>query len=618
MLPPVVLAEMAFYRQPRRRRGPFRVAARVLAWLVAVAAVVASGVAGGGYLYAKEDVAEAFAPQRVSVQVAEKQLDVSLPGRPAIALVIGYDRRHGEQGREFRSDTIMLVRADPTARTLSTLSFPRDLVVEVRCPSRRFMGRINEAYWECKEQGTLETVRALTGLPVHYLVTVNFRGFKQIVAKLGGVWMDVDRRYFNDNTGPLGYAAIDLQPGYQKLNGSQALDFVRFRHTDSDHFRLARQQLFVEAFKESITSSIELSSTKLLKIVKVVTGNVEVGQAGGGTLPLPTLLKYALLAYHLPNGHFAQSRIRPDVVSEDAEFRQFAPASEINRAVWDFTHPKVQQVRVRGAKGPKPPSPRNTTVLVLNGNGVQGAAATTSDALRRRGYRTTAPPPGEEANAPRMDYATSIVYFRRGDKLARAAARKLAGTVGTAEVKRLPRTLDYMANGAMVVFIVGQSFDGLQPPPGSQPRRREPPKVAANPAASLPYVREARREGVPFPVLLPHVLERTSLPDREKAVRVYKLAGAHKAVRLVYKTDANEYWGIQMTNWDDPPIVSEPNRHRRIGRRTYALHYAGEDLRVVSFRYRGASYWVVNTLMNSLSERTMLAIARGLKPVRAG
>ena len=64
--------------------------------------------------------------------------------------------------------------------------------------------------------------------------------------------MDVDRRYLNDQSGPYGYATINLQPGYQKLGGYQALDFVRFRHTDCDLYRNARQQLFVRALKEQI------------------------------------------------------------------------------------------------------------------------------------------------------------------------------------------------------------------------------------------------------------------------------------------------------------------------------------------------------------------------------
>ena len=108
---------------------------------------------------------------------------------------------------------------------------------------------------------------------------VNFRGFKQLVAKVGGVWMDVDRRYFNDNTsGGERYATIDLQPGYQKLNGQKTLDFVRFRHIDNDLYRNARQQMFVRAFKQQVTHSF--APTSVPKIIDAITDNVQV--AGGG------------------------------------------------------------------------------------------------------------------------------------------------------------------------------------------------------------------------------------------------------------------------------------------------------------------------------------------------
>ena len=71
--------------------------------------------------------------------------------------------------------------------------------------------------------------------------------------------MDVDRRYYNDQGGPGGYAKINLQPGYQLLTGYKALDFVRFRHTDSDIYRNARQQQFVRAFKNQIDSAFSLT-----------------------------------------------------------------------------------------------------------------------------------------------------------------------------------------------------------------------------------------------------------------------------------------------------------------------------------------------------------------------
>ena len=83
----------------------------------------------------------------------------------------------------------MLIRADPATGTISLLSFPRDLGVPIYCPkSAAALGAataINAAYADCGPAGTLDTVKQLTELPVNYLITVNFHGFKEIVDKLG-------------------------------------------------------------------------------------------------------------------------------------------------------------------------------------------------------------------------------------------------------------------------------------------------------------------------------------------------------------------------------------------------------------------------------------------------
>ena len=177
-----------------------------------------------------------------------------IAGQPANALVIGYDRRAGDaKGTPSPSDTLMLIRADPKGPDVSLLSFPRDLRAEILCPGQVAEGptRSTPRTRTAARRARSTTVKQLTGVPVNYLITVNFRSFRQLVDKLGGIWIDVDRRYLNTNSGPSGYATINLQPGYQKLGGYQALDFVRFRHTDSDLYRNARQQLFVRAAQGS-------------------------------------------------------------------------------------------------------------------------------------------------------------------------------------------------------------------------------------------------------------------------------------------------------------------------------------------------------------------------------
>src|SRR5262249_28000888 len=146
---------------------------------------------GGAYLWGKRE-AELLQPRSPDLIRAQRNLPPPLPGQAAIALVIGYDHRANEAAKTpSRSDTGMLARADPTTKSLSMLSFPRDLTVQVTCPKHpTFLGRINEAYAECKSVGTLATVQALTHLPINFLITVNFRGFKQVVDRLDGIWVD--------------------------------------------------------------------------------------------------------------------------------------------------------------------------------------------------------------------------------------------------------------------------------------------------------------------------------------------------------------------------------------------------------------------------------------------
>ena len=244
------------------------------------------------------------------VVIASHQLHVSRPGHAAIALVIGYDRRKGKDFSDVsRSDTVMLIRADPATNTISLLSIPRDLGVPIYCPKNGptplGVEKINQAYADCEAPGTVDTVRHLTNLPINYLITVNFHGFQEIVDKIGGIWLDVDRRYYHVNNGTeaQNYANINLQPGYQLLTGAQALNFVRYRHTDDDYHRIARQQEFVRALKQQFARNMSFS--QLLSTVPILTHNVEVG----GKISDKAVLSWLLFAVGLPGGHFFQDKI---------------------------------------------------------------------------------------------------------------------------------------------------------------------------------------------------------------------------------------------------------------------------------------------------------------------
>ena len=619
VLPPGVLSPVKRYRQPERTRSAWRVVGKILFVLVALCVATVLGIAGGTYLWAAESVA-ALSPQG-QVKLAAKQLDIPLPNKPTNALVIGYDHRPEDGNAPSRSDTLMLLRADPQAKTISMLSFPRDLIVEVRCPNGgASLGKINSAYALCGPQGTLETVRNLTGLPIHYLIAVNFNGFRQTVDKLGGIWMDVDRRYYNPQGGV--YATINLWPGYQRLKGWQALDYVRYRHTDSDLYRLARQQAFVKALKAAVNASFK--PTAIPRIMGAMRKNVEIGGAGGVGASFGTAKSYAFFAYGLPAGNFFQVKIGGLTGANDLR----TDPSNIQAAVAEFQHPDTQASANATAQAlhlrihrPGGPSPKNTSVVVLNGNGVAGSAANTSYLLAQKGYRVIQPPQGFQANAPgKWAHSFRTQIFFSGKKGARLAAVKMASLFNSADTKPIPRGNTGMltlSNGAMLTVVLGQTFTGhLTPTPPDRTPPRQPPSVRPGRAETLPAVRRAASWKVGFPLQVPTVIDRSSSLDPQTPYRVYKI-GKSKAVRFTFRSGAalNEFWGIEETNWTGAPILQGKNFSKAIKGRQYDLYYNGPHLHMVVLRAGGAGYWVVNTLLDSLSNETMLAIAKGLKPL---
>jgi LCP family protein required for cell wall assembly len=233
------------------------VLAKALAGVFTVFIATTAGVAGAGYLQIQPPAGrkgEPPAPPPIA-EIPDKALPDVEPGGPRTLLVLGSDRRAKNstdaklygQAAQPHSDTIVLVRLDPKRNRIAVMSLPRDLAVTI--PGYTDNTKINQAYDEGGPALTLETVKLLftnaTGheMTINSVIDVNFNGFQRAVNYIGGVYADVDRHY--NNPEGTGFAAIDIQPGYQRLVGSDALAYVRYRHTDSDIFRNARQQEFL-------------------------------------------------------------------------------------------------------------------------------------------------------------------------------------------------------------------------------------------------------------------------------------------------------------------------------------------------------------------------------------
>lgn len=198
-------------------------------------------------------------------------------------LVLGVDPGWTAPGKPGigRSDTLMLATYDPKGGDVSLLSIPRDTRVEI--PGREGMYRINSAYAFGGVELTRQTVRDFLSIPINYYVKVDVTGFTRLVDAIGGVPIDVEKDMdYDDNAGNL---HIHLKKGPQTLNGEDALDYVRYRHTDSDLARAKRQQKFIAAAIKQV-----LKPANLLKIPELMQVAFETVQTN---IPLTTILRYA-------------------------------------------------------------------------------------------------------------------------------------------------------------------------------------------------------------------------------------------------------------------------------------------------------------------------------------
>jgi LCP family protein required for cell wall assembly len=640
---PPLFGPIARYRQPEPpRRSVIGLILRGFGWFVLALAVVGAGAAGGAYLYAHESLAQVSAHSG-SLKHAEANGDlkkVPPPSHPAIALVAGYDVRGAPGGKNpyagSNSDTLILMRADPTNNTLSLLSFPRDLWVNIYCNGNTptTQGRINSAWSNCQNNGpdaTLDTMRHLTGLNINYLITLDFHAFTQIVDHLHGVYMNVDRRYF---IAPhTGISAINLLPGYQKLNGAQALSYVRYRHTDSDIYRNGRQQLFLDALKSRLKTSLSIFDA--LKLVGDLKHNIEIAQGGGGSVSPSAVRSYLGLLYGLQAGHLFRNSIPiNDFQNEVIGGADVLGTSQTNiaAAVQSFLHPDVRDAAAVNAQfgGQKQTPKKKTkqhklakskiTVLVLNGGNVAGEAANTSYRLTTHGYTTKSLPSGDQANAPKVQRDT-IVYYDPVQPNAQQAAQQLRPLFGShTQVKQMTTVIAEYAKRAgnpLTVVAVGTSFPGtlvIPKPPKVLPK--VPPQVSAGAAMTAPPLRQVYDE-VHFPLMVPHLIAQSSTLSSEDGVRAFKpLKNQHEVALTFNVAGGDEYWQIEESTWNSAPILQNPTGTIPYRGGKLLLYSTGGALQMVALRTPRATYWVVNTILNQLSNSTMIAIAKSLRPLR--
>jgi polyisoprenyl-teichoic acid--peptidoglycan teichoic acid transferase len=206
----------------------------------------------------------------VAARLALFDVFVSLtPSMPIVpetnVLVLGLDNTSGHL-----SDTIMVLHVNPEKKTASVVSIPRDTIVTI--PGRG-LNKINAANAFGGIELARQTAEDFLRVPIPYYITVDLAEVEKIVDNLGGITVNVEKRmYYIDYAGSLD---IDLQPGVQKLNGHQAMGYLRFRHTDNDFARIGRQQNFLRELAAEMVSKENLikSPALFLSMVNCINTN---------------------------------------------------------------------------------------------------------------------------------------------------------------------------------------------------------------------------------------------------------------------------------------------------------------------------------------------------------
>lgn len=176
---------------------------------------------------------------KTKINVEDKKVEKSVN-----LLVLGLDEE------ELRSDVIGLINFNPSNKKINILSIARD----TRVKAKGKYGKINALISKGGESLVAKEVEEITGLSVDYYITLNFKGFRDIVDAVGGVEVNVPKDMDYDD--PYQNLHIHLKKGKQILDGEKAEEFVRYRkgnhkgegYGDGDIGRIEAQQLFLKEF----------------------------------------------------------------------------------------------------------------------------------------------------------------------------------------------------------------------------------------------------------------------------------------------------------------------------------------------------------------------------------
>ncbi len=497
-------------------------------------------------------------------------------------VLLGADNKESDGGTPARSDTIMLVHVDPEGDFLSILSVPRDLQVNV--PGHGLQ-KMNAAYTYGGAALVIRTVQDEFGVDLDHYVELDFNAFKEITDALGGVYVDVDRRYDDGK--------IQLDPGYQLLDGLNALRFVRTRHdTNIDFGRMQRQQRFITALREQAMGwNLPL---KLPALVKSLFGNII------SDLSANEFLKLAYWAVGLEGSRIKMASVVADIGTVDGVSYVLASDKEKAAAVEGFlTPPKATAIEEEESPGEQVTPPSTTleavaltgvSVDVINRTGRTGQAALAAVWLARQGASVAS----ARDTSKRALEGTEVAYpwGSRGD------AQLVAQALGIEDVREV-------SSLGRVTVTLGVSYGITHE------------QLASVAVISVPDSSQwsALAREVDFPVAAPSYLPAACRYSFSHSYDLTVGAGTSPAFRVGYRYgDEDQFLGVSGTTWLDAPLAGAGEEVQGDGVLFTVVGASAKTDRVWWTR-DGVLYWVSNTLLYEFNREDLLAVAMSMAEV---
>jgi len=494
---------------------------------VVIVAVTAAATSASILLYIGS-IANALSHNNKLQNKVERVLAQTHGGEPENILIIGSDKRASEPEDPGRSDTTLLLRLDPEKNAIALMSIPRDLKVEIPGFGTE---KFNAAYTYGGPKLTLQVVKELTGLPINHVVNVDYLGFVRAVDAIDCVYVDIDRRYYHSNVGvppSEQYSEIDVQPGYQLLCGKKALQYVRYRHTDTDLVRAARQQDFLSAARQRVPiDQLVLGRNELIDIfTKYTTSDISDTQTMLEVLKLFIASRNA----EIKEVHFP-AELGPSFV--------YATPEAIHGAVEKF-------LGIEASGGPR--------------GSLEGAEHPAVKSKKKSRGKKSKPHPKPRVKPKPPGSDGLVAAGEAGELEGKSVARKVSSGFPVFYVSRLPAEASY---------VESNSYYHVQDP------------------------------------------------------RVYHFKDTdgkrHAAYRMVadygpeYET---QYFGVQgIQGWNDPPILDNPSETRTIHGREYDIYIDGDRVSMIAWHRGDSTYWVSNSLLQSLTNDQMLGMARSARVI---